>query len=229
MKKFFISMSLCFMLFLNPSKTQADMFGGDLAILAQILIQAIQQLSQLKSLLSTGDETLDLLKEINEGINDSLAMAKTLGVKIDPGIYGGLRQTSDALGMVENIFGRPVDSPLHTVQKNTDETVAEAISFNNELFEYTKNLDKIGEEIKSYSHTVSPGGAAKLTAQSLGVLIHVMNQEVRGTGLGLKLQAQTLALQNKKEKDSTQQYLASGQALRAHMKDADLKFELPRF
>ena len=63
---------------------------------------------------------------------------------------------------------------------------------NNSIYDYTAQLDKIGEEIKQYSHAVSPGGAQKLTAQSLGVVVHVMNEQLRATATGLKMQAQTI-------------------------------------
>lgn len=212
-----------------PNVARADLFGGDVAVLTQILANAIQQLAQLRQMLQTGNDTLGLLRDVNRGINDSLRMAETLGLRIDPGLYRDLQEIDAAVGSIEQLFGRAVDSPIATIQRNTDQTVAEAITFNNELNEYTRRLDQIGEEIKSYSHAVSPGGAAKLTAQSLGVLIHVMNQQIRASGQGLKLQAQALALQNKHDKDKTEQYLREGQQLRNKMQALEVKFAAPRF
>lgn len=212
-----------------PQVARADLFGADAAILAQILANALQQLAQLREILQAGNDTLGLLQDINRGINDSLRMAETLGLRVDPGLYRELREIDAAVTSVESLFGRAVDSRLATVQRNTDQTVAEAISFNNELNEYTQRLDRIGEEIKSFSHAVSPGGAAKLTAQSLGVMIHVMNQQIRASGQGLKLQAQALAIQNKQEKDRTEQYLKEGEKLKNKMQSLDAKFEAPRF
>lgn len=208
---------------------RGDMFGGDIAILTQILGQAIRQLAELKSILQNGKDTLDLMRDINRGINDSLQMADTLGLRIDPGLYRDLRQVDEALRAVEQLYGRPIDSPVATVQRNTDQTVAEAISFNNDLNEYAKNLDRVGEEIKRYSHSVSPGGAMKLTAQSLGVLIHVADQQLRATGQSLKLQAQAMAIQNKREKDSTEQYVKEGRALQGRMTSLTANFDVPRF
>ncbi len=115
------------------------------------------------------------------------------------------------------------------MQRNTDQTVAEAVSFNNELSEYANKLDTIGEEIKMYSHQVSPGGAQKLTAQSLGVMIHVLNQQMRAQGQGLKLQAQALAIANKKEKDLTAQYLTEGSALKSRFMGLNPEFKVMRF
>lgn len=215
---------------LLPTPREARAFwGADVAILAEILSNAVQQLAQLQQILSQGRDTLGLLRDINRGINDSLQMAQTLGVRIDPGLYRELKRVDQAVTSIESLFGRAVDSPIASVQRNTDQTVAEAITFNNELNEYTQRLDRIGEEIKTFSHAVSPGGAAKLTAESLGVMIHVLNQQIRATGQGLKLQAQALAMQNKQEKDKTAQYLKEGEKLRAKMQSVSAKFDTPRF
>ena len=212
-----------------PNVAKGDIWGGDVVILGQILQQTILQLAELRSILQSGKDTLGLLEDINRGINDSLHLAETLGIRIDPGIYRELRRLDQAIQAIENIYGRPIDSPVATVQRNTDQTIAEAISFNNELNEYVQRLDRIGEEIKTYSHAVSPGGAAKLTAQSLGVMIHVMNQQMRATGQGLKLQAQAMAVQNKKEKDQTEQYIKEGQRLKDKMTTMNPSFQLPRY
>jgi hypothetical protein len=214
---------------LFPVGARADMFGGDIAVLAQILVQTIQELAQLKSILQSGQDTLNLLQDINRGINDSMQMAQTLGLRVDPGLYRDLKRIDQAASALGQIYGTPVSSPLYQSQANTDQTIAEAVSFNNELSEYANNLDRIGEEIKSYSHQASPGGAEKLTAESLGVLIHVADQQLRATGQVLKLQAQVMAISNKHEKDQTAQYLKEGYLLRAHMTELNSDFNVPRF
>ncbi len=229
MKKTLATFLVVASLFCPLRSARADLFGGDVAVLTQILANAIQQLAQLRAILDNGEDSLNLLRDINRGINDSLMMAETFGIRVDPGIYRDLRQIDKTVLGIETIFGKTVDSPLAPVQRNTDQTVAEAISFNNELNDYTLQLDRIGEQIKTYSHAVSPGGAQKLTAQSLGVLIHVMNQQIRATGQGLKLQAQALALQNKQEKDRSAQYLKEGQRLKQNMTSLQANFEAPRF
>jgi hypothetical protein len=194
------------------SNVRADLFGGDVAVLSQILLNDIQQLAQLKAIFQNGGDTLGLLQAINQGINDSLMMAQNLGIHVDPGLYGPV-----------------VDSPLAPVQRNTDQAVAESMAFNHDLYAYTDQLDTVGETIKTDSHAVSPGGAAKLTAESMGILIHVMNEQMRATGQGLKLQTQTLALENMRQKQQTQEYLQEGQILQQQMTSAKADFELPRF
>lgn len=214
---------------MNCQVARADMFGGDVAVLTQILANALQQLAQLQQILRSGQDTLGLMREINRGIDDSLGLMRTISPNLDPGIYKDWATVQTALGQVEMIYGVADSSLNQKVYKDTDQNVAEAVQLNNSIFEYTKKIDEIGEAVKAASHDVSPGGAQKLTAQTLGVMLHVMNQNLRTQGTGLKLQAQAMALQNKKEKDSTREYLASAGVLKAAMKTEKTDFKAPRF
>ncbi len=208
---------------------RADLFGGDLVILSQILAQAIQQLVQLKSILQNGSDTLGLLQDINRGINDSLGLMRTISPYVSPGVYGDLKKVEDVLKKFTDIYGIVVDSPDAKAQSSVDQSIAEAVTMNNSIHDYTKQIDQIGEDIKSFSHSVSPGGAQKLTAQSLGVVIHVLNQGLRAQGTLLKLQAQSIALSNKREKDYSAQYLQTAGVLSTVMQKNDSQFERPRF
>jgi hypothetical protein len=219
-----ITASLCL-----PPVAHADMFGGDVAVLMQILAEDIQQLIQLEQILTKGQENLDLLREINRGINDSLNMIRTISPYVNPGMYSELKNVQDVLQKFGVIFGTAVNSPDAASQRSVDTAVAEAVTMNNAIYDYTKKIDDIGEQIKASSHTVSPGGAAKLTAESLGVMIHVMNQQLRAQGTLLKLQAQGLAQENKREKDHTAEYLKSAGTISAAMQDSNPAFERPRF
>lgn len=208
---------------------RADLFGGDVAVLIQILSTSLQQLVQLQQILGQSKDSLNLLKDINRGINDSLQLMETLGPYFPPGVYSEYRKIKEVVGHIQSVYGIVTSSPLETIQQDTDQVASEAISFNNEVGIYSKNIDKIGEEIKAYSHAVSPGGAQKLTAQTLGVMIHVMNQQLRAQGQSLKLQAQGLIVENKRNKDATTQYLHEADTLAAAMKSDQIKFEMPRF
>ena len=210
-------------------RAKADMFGGDLLYLAQILANAIKQLVELKNIVDTGRDQLDLIREINRGVNDSLRLAQTIDPSIDPGLYKDWQNVGDALQKLQAIYGIVSDSPDASVYRNTDQQVAEAVNMNNDIYKYTASIDGLGEVIKDYSHEVSPGGAQKLTAQTLGVMLQVMNQSLRTQATGLKLQAQTMAVQNKKEKDSTRQYLETANTLRVAMKKEKIQFTAPRF
>ena len=227
MKRVFSLIVIIQITFTPPAR--ADMFGGDVAVLVQILANAVEQLAQLKQLLDTGQDNLNLLRDINRGINDSLNLMRTVAPNADPGIYKEWQQVSDALGGLEKIYGVPVDSRDARVQKDTDQSVAEAVSFNNSIYEYTKQIDEIGELIKYQSHVVSPGGAAKLTAQSMGILLHLQNESLRAQATGLKLQAQAIEVQNRKDKERTRQMLDGANSLQTALANQKPQFQTPRF
>jgi len=218
------------MLVLSMSFTaRASIFGEETAVLAQILANALQQLAQLKSILDNGRDSLGLIRDINRGINDSLNLIRTISPNTDPGLYKDWQKVSDALNEIETIYGIAIQSKDLRVQKDTDQSIAEAISLNNSIYNYTKTIDEIGEMIKSQSHYVSPGGAAKLTAQSLGVMLNVQNEMLRTQATGLKLQAQALALQNRRDKEKTRQMVDGASKLQNALANTSPNFDLPRF
>lgn len=210
-------------------KARADLFGGDVFVLTQILANAFQQLMQLKNILQSGQDSLNLMRDINRGINDSLSMAKTISPNTFSGIYNDWGQISSAIGKLESIYGAPIDSNDSRVQRDTDRSAAEAVTLNNSIYQYTQAMDAIGEQIKDQSHSVSPGGAAKLTAQSLGVMLHIQNEMLRTQASGLKLQAQALVLQNRKDKERTRQMVAGADDLNSALTNQKPQFSLPRF
>lgn len=84
MKKKLIAVFTAMGLLLPIQNTaRADLFGADVAVLAQILQQTIFQLAELKSILQSGKDTLGLLEDVNRGISDSLHLAETLGIRVD--------------------------------------------------------------------------------------------------------------------------------------------------
>lgn len=229
MRKFAVAAVVSVSLIFTPLKSRADLFGGDVAVLTQILVQTIKQLYELQRIVQAGQDTLYLMRDINRGINDSMKLVDRLGPYIDSGLYKELKSISALIKHLQGSYGVIVDSPDMKPQEDTDRIVSEGLSLNNNLYEYAKELDEVGERIKKYSHEVSPGGAQKLTAQSLGVMVHIMNQQLRASATGLKIQAQTLALENKKEKQNTEAFLGQARLLKKVMKNKEAKFEFPRF
>jgi hypothetical protein len=224
-----IAILIAVMVLIIAPVARADLWGADVGVLLQILSENIKQLVELQNIVQNAQDNLDLLREVNRGINDSLNMVHTISPYVDVGHYGDLKKIEDILKKFNEVFGAAVESPDAQSQRSVDQAVAEAVMMNNAIFDYTKDIDKIGEEIKSYSHSASPGGAAKLTAESLGVMLHVMNQQLRAQGTLLKLQAESIAASNKHEKDYTAEYLRSADSISNAMQASDPKFERPRF
>lgn len=218
-----------FILMFFGCEARADFWGGDVVVLSQILVQAIQQLAQLRSIVANGQDSLGLIRDINRGINDSLSLFRTISPNTYPGIYSDWAKAQDALAKLQTIYGIAIPGKDAVFYNTTDQSAAESISRNNAIYDYTNQIDQIGESVKSASHAVSPGGAQKLTAQTLGVMLNVMSESLRAQATGIKLQAQSIAIENKKDKDMNRQMSSSVNDLKGAMKSQPANFAIPRF
>lgn len=190
----------------NPKQAKADLFGGDVVVLTQILIQAIQQLYQLKQIFATGQDTLSLMREINHGIRSGLQIIRIINPKFNPGIYGKLEDIESVLRAIETLYGVIPRTSEYRLQEAQDLAVAESISMNGRLFNYADQVDQEAKRIIHHAQIVSPQGAAKLTAESLAVLIGVTAQVLRTNSMMLKMMGQNMALSNRKEKLESSQF-----------------------
>lgn len=210
-----------------PNPACADFWGGDLVYLAQILQTAIQQLTQLQNILGNGRDTLNLLRDINQGLRNALNVMRTANQTLKPGVLSDLDNLDFVLSKVEELYGRIPNTPEGKMQLMTDRSVAEAINLHNEAFKYADRLDPEAERIKDYAHVVNPAGAAKVTVQSMGVMIHVLNQILRTNAAILKLQSEQLALQNRRGKLDSEQFRMQYEGVSNAFGNLKSNFNLP--
>lgn len=189
-----------------PQKSRADLFGGDVVILTQILANAIQQLVQLRQILSTGSDSLNLLRDINRGIRDGLTVLQMINPRFNPGLYGDLETADRVLNVITDLYGRIPQTAEMRLQAAQDRSVSESIAMNGNLFRFADQADEESKRIFNHSQAVSPQGAAKLTAQSIAVLISVSTQVLRTNSMMLKMMSENMALQNRKEKLQSAQF-----------------------
>lgn len=187
-----------------PAK--ADIFGGDVVVLTQILVQAIEQLIQLKKILSTGSDTLDLWREINRGIRDGLAVIQIINPKFNPGLYGSLETAEQVTRAIQDLYGLIPKTSEARLQEAQDRSASESIAMNGTLFRFADQADEESKRIMTHSQSVNPQGAAKLTAQSVAVLIGVTTQVLRTNSMMLRMMGENMALSNRKEKLQSAQF-----------------------
>jgi len=189
-----------------PKPARADFWGADIPILIQILSNAVQQLVQLRQILGTGEDTLGLLRDINRGIRDGLAVIQIINPRFNPGIYGNLETADKVLNIINDLYGKIPDTTEARLQQAQDQSASENIAMNGTLFRFADQADEESRRIFSHSQNVNPQGAAKLTAQSLSVLISVTTQVLRTNSMMLKAMGENMALQNRKEKLQSAQF-----------------------
>ena len=205
MKKKIVAVFLALTLIV-PRPAKADLFGGDVAVLVQILAQAIQQLYQLKQIFGTAQDTLGLMRDINRGIRDGLAVIRIINPKFNPGLYGGLETADQVQRAIEDLYGAIPQTSEYRLQEAQDKSVAESISMNGALFQYADNVDDEAKGIIAHSQSTNPQGSAKLTNQALAILIGVTTQVLRTNSMMLKMMGQNMALSNRKEKLQATQF-----------------------
>lgn len=205
LKKALVGLIMTFAL-LIPQSSRADFFGGDVAVLVQILANAVQQLAQLQQILGTGANTLNLLRDINRGIRDGLSVIRILDPRFNPGIYGDLTSADRALAAIQDLYGKIPQTAESRLQAAQDQSASESIAMNGTLFRFADQADQESRRIIDHSQSVNPQGAAKLTAQSIAVLISVTTQVLRTNSMMLKMMGENMALMNRKEKVQSAQF-----------------------
>lgn len=209
--------------------TRADAFGADIPILLQMLSNAVSQLSQLMAIVRQGHDSLSLMQDINSGLNDAMSVFRVIKNHPDLNLYKDLKSVQTALQNIEKVYGSVPASSLSVMQRNTDVNIAEALALNHSLGENVERYDSVGESIQNRAQGSSPKGAAKLTAQGVGVMVQVMNESLRAQASGLKMQAQALANENRREKEETKQLKDAAGALSNSFKSHRSSFNTPEF
>ncbi len=227
MRRYCVVTAFC-LAFALPQSARADIFGGDDVILAQILVQAIQTVMQLKSILETGSDTLNLLRDVNSGVRSGLNLIQIINPHFSPGVFGNLRDADSVLRAVEDIYGRPPDGADQDLIRSQDQSVAETISMNRNLYDFADQIDRERDRILFHADVVSPQGAGKLQSQALAVLIGVSTQILRTQSQLLKLMAENMAMTNRKEKLESQQMRENYEGLSNAFKELPAGSKLPR-
>ncbi len=228
MKKQIVIFSVSGFLFMSPRSAKADLFGGDIVILTQILAQAIQTVITLQNVLENGKDSLNLMRDINAGVRSGLDLIQIINPNFNPGVYGDLRNADDVLRAIQSVYGvipRGMDEDL---MKSQDQSVAEVISMNRNLYDYADQVDRERDKILFHAQVVSPQGAGKLQNQALGVLIGVTTQLLRTQSQMLKIMAQNMAFDNRKEKLATQNFKENYEGLSRGFGGFSKETKLPR-
>ena len=83
----------------------ADFWGGDLPLLAEIVVNTLQQISKLGDIIGQAKENLEYFQDLNKGIRDALNLAKTMNQKLAPGVLSDLQGAEQALAVIEQLYG----------------------------------------------------------------------------------------------------------------------------
>lgn len=223
---------LCaFFISFSPVKSRA-FFGGDAAIMVPYLIkliaQAVKQYQQLKMVYDNAKHHKDMIKSINDGLSEAIGLLEHFPIE-DEKILGELRSFRRAMNEVERLYGEIPKGKEELLLKLHDETVAESIKISNSLREYAKNQERNSNRIARQASQASPKGAARVNVQTNAAILHTLNQLLKVNGQMLKLQSESLALNNKTAKESNYQFQKITGDLGSSFKSFNATFGTPKF
>lgn len=207
---------------------RADLFGGDVAVLMQILAEQIKQYYQLKSIIDNGKGQLNLLRNINAGIDNSMALIKTLPIT-DEKVWAEVTRFEQAVNRIRDIYGQIPKSPEEALHVIHDNTVAESLKMANDFKKYSEVQEKNSEIMAAQSRLASPKGAARMQAATSAEILRSLSQLLRLNTQLLKLQSEQLAMNNKKSKDVVSNFQRVNSDLGKGFSNFKLDMKLSRF
>lgn len=179
---------------------QADIWGGDVAVLMQILQENIRHYYQLQEMIGQGRESANYLKWINQGIDNSIGLLNSLPVK-DERVLAELREFQGALKKIQGVYGSVPTSPMGEIQSLQDQIVAESLRMVGDFKDFSSRQEKNSEVIASQARDASPKGAARMQAETSAQILRSLSQLIRLNTQILKLQSERMAFDNKQSKD----------------------------
>lgn len=190
-----------FLTFFSGTPARADLFGGDVAVLMQILAESIKQYYQLKQMIDQGQESIDYLRWLNAGIDNSIGLMESLPIK-DEKVLAELKEFRRATEKVESLYGKVPRSPEEALQLLQDQTVAESLRMATDFKDYSEKQERNSELIAMQARQASPKGAARMQAETSAQILRSLAQLIRLNTQTLKLQSEQLAMSNKASKES---------------------------
>lgn len=213
---------------LTPMSAKADIFGGDVAVLMQILQENIRHYYQLQQMIQQGRSADQYLRMINAGLDNSIGLLRSLPIK-DEKLLGDLQGFKQALGKIEQLYGKIPKSPEQESQLLHDQTVAESLRMANGFKSYSEIQEKNSEIIAIQSRDASPKGAARMQAEVSAHILNSLAQLIRVNTQMLKLQSEELAMNNKTSKEGVAQYQKISQDLGSGFSNFNPDMKLTRF
>lgn len=188
MKKAIVVSALLFL----PFQARADLWGGDLPLLAEIVFNTLHTMMELERQSNYWNDSMS-------GIKDRLNRVQTISELVQPSAWEKWKDPREALERLQIIY--------HTIPKEyrsekydaIEGEIAQAMNLVARVGPETKTTFQSGKELERRGADASPGVAQKLTASGIGTLIAQQGQAQEIQSHITSLLAQMLAEGNEKE------------------------------
>ena len=190
MKKCLLAPTL--LLFLTAKPAQADLWGGDIPLLIEIVFNTLQTMNQLM------DQT-ELLEDQMEGIKDHIDRIKTIERLVNPSNWQDWKDPEVALRRLREIYHTLPEEYKTAKSEMFEQEMSKAMTLAAQMTEEAKSTFQSGKELERRGADASPGVAAKLTASGVGTLVSLQAQSQVAQSQIVTLLTQMLAEGNEQE------------------------------
>jgi hypothetical protein len=191
---------------------QADMWGGDIPLLIQIIAKTIEQIEELNQIISTTRQTVGVLEDMNSGIKEVLRLANTAHIPLPPQVYQQANTIAQATETARSIYGDPpMNAPVST--RTHFQSGTEALFLSQDAFDYSTFLDQTGENVKASSIGANQSAATRLTAETLGVVVEAISHTNRLEAKGLEISATDRLENSQKDAANYESFIETNNAI----------------
>lgn len=172
-----ILMGLC-MTLTQPAR--ADLFGGDLPLLAQIVTNTLNTLYELQ-------KQSRLLNEELRGIEDKINRLKTVADLLRPEDWRNWRDPRETAKRLSQIYYTLPPEYRTEKSDSIEREITQALQLAGQVTDAAKNSFDSGKQLESRAEGASPGVSQKLTASGVGSLValEAQNQVVQARVVSL--------------------------------------------
>lgn len=149
---------------LAPAPARADLWGGDLPLLAQIVTNTLQTLYQLQ-------EQTQMMEDEMDGIKRKIYRIQTIATVVDPSSWDKWRDPGEALRRLKVIYHTLPPEYRSEKADVIEDELSKAMNMVSRLVPETRTTFRSGKELERRGADASPGVAAKLTASGVGTLV----------------------------------------------------------
>ena len=206
---------------ISQRSAKADIWGGDVAVLVQILAKAIQQIQQLQTIIGTGKDTVNILAEMNRGVKEVLRLANTAHIPLPKEVYDQANSIDQALRVAQGIYGvLPNSAPV--ISRTHYQSGVEGLYLSEDALEYSTFLDKTGENVKASAVVANQASATRLTAETLGVVLHAISHSNRIQAKNLEISSTERLESSAKESARYDEFIQTHDALSNDLKNQNI-------
>ena len=203
MKKYFLALTFL-LFFLNPRPARADLWGGDIPLLVEIVANTLQTMMQLM-------EQTQMLQDQMDGIKDHIDRIRTIERLVSPSNWQDWKDPEIALRRLREIYHTLPPEYKTAKSEMFEQEMSKAMTLAAQMTSDAKTTFLSGKELERKGKDSSPGVAEKLTASGVGTLVTLQAQSQVAQSQMVSLLTQMMAQGNEQE---TRRLVSNGESFK---------------